>query len=51
MRLLRDMIMHMSGWISLDMTEMTQNQIECLSGGFLLRIEASEYTDKLRSSK
>jgi THO complex subunit 2 len=51
MRLLRDIVMHMSGWISLDMTEMTQNQIECLSGGFLLRIEASEYTDKLRSSK
>lgn len=51
MRLLRDVIMNMSGWMSLDMTEMTENQIECLAGGFLLRIEASEYTDKLRTSK
>jgi THO complex subunit 2 len=51
MRLLRDIIMHMSGWMSLDMTEMTENQIECLAGGFFLRIESSEYTEKLRSSK
>ena len=51
MRLLRDIIMHMSGWVTLDMTEMTENQIQCLAGGFLLRIEASEYTEKLRSSR
>ena len=51
MRLLRDILMIMSGWVSLDITEMTKNQIECLAGGFLLRIEASEYTEKLRSSK
>lgn len=51
MRLLRDILMIMSGWVSLDLTEMTKNQTECLVGGFLLRIEASEYTDKLRSSK
>ena len=51
MRLLRDIVMFMSGWVSLDLTEMTKNQIECLAGGFLLRIEASEYTEKLRSSK
>ncbi|CAI2362951.1 unnamed protein product [Moneuplotes crassus] len=51
MSLLRDIVMFMSGWVTLDLTEMTQNQIECLAGGFLLRIEASEYTEKLRSSK
>ena len=28
MRLLRDIILHMSGWVSLDMTEMTENQVE-----------------------
>lgn len=51
MRLLRDIMMHMSGWMSLDMTEMTDNQKQCLAGGFLLRIEAFEYTEKLRQSK
>jgi hypothetical protein len=51
MRLFRDINMHMSGWMSLDMTKMTENHIECLAGGFFLRIESSEYTDKLRSSK
>ena len=51
MRLLRDICMQMSGWMSIDISEMTENQIQCLAGGFLLRIEAFEYTEKLRTSK
>ena len=51
MRLLKDIWMQMSGWMSLDMSEMSENQIQCLAGGFLLRIEAFEYTEKLRTSK
>jgi THO complex subunit 2 len=51
MVIMKEILAKMSGWASLDLEEMSETQLQCLAGGFLLRMESAALTNDFRSTK